>query len=157
MATEIERKFLLKNDRWRPGAEGILFRQGYLCLDPARTVRVRLEGDAGRLTIKGTSTGISRAEYEYPIPAAEAAALLENLCLRPLIEKTRYRREHAGHTWEIDEFHGENAGLVLAEVELSAADEAITLPDWVGPEVSGDRRYYNASLVAHPYRSWSTG
>lgn len=154
MAKEIERKFLLGNDSWRPGAGGTLFRQGYLSTDPERTVRVRLEGERGVLTIKGLSRGISRAEFEYPIPAAEAAELLDTLCLQPLIEKTRYRVEHAGHLWEIDEFAGDNAGLVLAEVELASEDEALELPPWVGAEVSTDPRYFNANLVRHPFRSW---
>lgn len=154
MAQEIERKFLVGNDSWRAGASGIRFRQGYLSTDPQRTVRVRLEGDRGMLTIKGLSRGLSRAEFEYPIPAAEAAILLDTLCLRPLIEKTRYRVEHGGHLWEIDEFSGDNAGLVLAEVELSSEDEQVELPPWAGPEVSTDPRYYNANLVLHPFSRW---
>lgn len=154
MAQEIERKFLVGNDSWRAGAIGIRFRQGYLNTDPERTVRVRLEGDRGVLTIKGLSHGISRAEFEYPIPAAEAAILLDTLCLRPLIEKTRYRLKHGGHLWEIDEFSGDNAGLVLAELELSSEDEPFDLPPWVGVEVSSDPRYFNASLVRHPFRAW---
>lgn len=154
MAEEIERKFLVSNDSWRPGASGTLFRQGYLSTDPERTVRVRLEGERGVLTIKGLSRGISRAEFEYPLPAAEAAVLLDTLCLQPLIEKTRYRVEHAGHLWEIDEFAGDNAGLLLAEVELSSEDEAVELPLWVGAEVSSDPRYFNANLIRHPFRRW---
>ena len=151
---EIERKFLVGNDSWRPGASGTRFRQGYLSTDPERTVRVRLEGDRGVLTIKGPSRGISRAEFEYPIPAAEAATLLDTLCLQPLIEKTRYRVEHGGHLWEIDEFAGDNAGLVLAEVELSSEDEQVALPPWVGMEVSNDPRYFNANLARHPFSRW---
>jgi adenylate cyclase len=154
MAEEIERKFLVSNDSWRPGAGGTRFRQGYLSTDPERTVRVRLEGERGVLTIKGLSRGICRAEFEYPIPAAEAAVLLDTLCLQPLIEKTRYRVEHGGHIWEIDEFAGDNAGLVLAEVELSSEDEAVELPLWVGAEVSSDPRYFNANLIRHPFRRW---
>ena len=154
MGIEIERKFLLKNDAWRKGAQGTLFRQGYLSTDPQRTLRVRLEGEQGRLTIKGPTTGISRAEYEYPIPAAEAAEMLDSLCLQPLIEKTRYRIEHAGRIWEVDEFHGLNEGLILAEVELAASAEELHLPDWVGAEVSEDPRYFNANLVHSPFSSW---
>lgn len=154
MAIEIERKFLLKDERWREGAAGTPFRQGYLTTDVERTVRVRLEGELGKLTIKGRSNGISRAEYEYEIPASDATELLDRLCLRPLIEKTRYRLEYAGRLWEIDEFHGDNAGLVLAEVELAADDESIDLPPWIGQEVSDDPRYYNANLIAHPYSQW---
>ncbi len=154
MGIEIERKFLLKNADWRQGALGTVFRQGYLSTDPERTVRVRLEGERGRLTIKGKSTGISRAEYEYEIPPAEATELLETLCLRPLIEKTRYRVEHAGRVWEIDEFQGVNAGLLIAEVELESATAEFDLPAWIGQEVSDDPRYFNASLVEHPYVDW---
>lgn len=154
MAQEVERKFLVCNDSWRPGASGTLFRQGYLSTDPARTVRVRLEGDRGMLTIKGLTRGIRRAEFEYPIPATEAATLLDTLCLQPLIEKIRYRLEFGGHLWEIDEFAGGNAGLVLAEVELSSEDEQVELPPWAGREVSSDPRYFNANLVRHPFRDW---
>ncbi len=154
MGIEIERKFLLKNDHWRAGARGVEFRQGYLSTTPERTVRVRLEGTLGKLTIKGKSSGISRAEYEYEIPAAEAGELLDSLCLRPLIEKTRYRVEHAGRVWEVDEFHGANAGLILAEVELETAEAVLELPEWIGQEVSDDPRYFNANLVQHPYAEW---
>lgn len=154
MGIEIERKFLIKDGRWRKGAKGLLFRQGYLSTEPERTVRVRLEGELGKLTIKGKSVGISRAEYEYAIPSADATALLDQLCLRPLIEKTRYRVEHAGRLWEIDEFHGDNAGLLLAEVELESAMAALELPGWVGEEVSADPRYFNANLVKHPFSHW---
>jgi len=154
MPIEIERKFLVAAESWREGATGTLFRQGYLCTEPERTVRVRLAGDRGTLTVKGKTEGISRAEFEYPIPAAEAAELLDRLCLRPLIEKTRYRVEHAGRVWEIDEFFGENQGLVLAEVELESADARLELPPWSGREVSDDPRYYNASLVQCPFSQW---
>jgi adenylate cyclase len=154
MAVEIERKFLVINDNWRAGAGGVLYRQGYLSTDPERTVRVRLEGDSGRLTIKGKSQGISRAEYEYPIPAGDAANLLEKLCQRPLIEKTRYRIAFAGHLWEVDEFHGENQGLLIAEIELASERAEFERPDWVGQEVSDDPRYFNASLVKNPFSRW---
>jgi adenylate cyclase len=154
MPIEIERKFLVAGDSWRQGAAGTLFRQGYLCTDPERTVRVRLAGDRGTLTIKGKTEGISRAEFEYPIPAAEAAELLDRLCLRPLIEKTRFRVEHAGRVWEIDEFFGDNAGLILAEVELESAEAQLEFPPWIGREVSDDSRYYNASLVQCPFSTW---
>ncbi|NOY13262.1 MAG: CYTH domain-containing protein [Deltaproteobacteria bacterium] len=154
MAVEVERKFLVVNDSWRDAATGVLFRQGYLCTEPERTVRVRLAGERGKLTIKGKAVGISRAEYEYPIPAAEAVELLDNLCLRPLIEKTRYRIEYAGRLWEVDEFHGVNAGLLLAEIELETEDQAFALPDWAGKEVSDDPRYYNSNLVREPFKNW---
>ena len=154
MATEIERKYLVRNDAWREATVGILFRQGYLSTEPDRTVRVRLEGDIGKLTIKGKTEGIRRSEYEYQIPLQEATELLNTLCLRPLIEKTRYRVEHAGLIWEIDEFYGANEGLVMAEVELESEDTEISLPDWVGQEVSDNPRYNNANLVALPFKDW---
>ena len=155
MPQEIERKYLVKGEDWRVPGTGVPYRQGYLSTAPERTVRVRLIRDKGYLTIKGISVGASRAEYEYEIPAGEASEMLDNLCERPLIEKTRYRLEHHGLTWEVDEFDGDNAGLIVAEVELDDEDQAITLPDWVGKEVTGERRYYNASLIAEPYTGWS--
>ena len=154
MPQEIERKFLVRSDAWRIGATGAPYRQGYLSLDKDRTVRLRVAGDAGFLTVKGRSAGAARAEYEYPIPREHADEMLDRLCLRPLIEKTRYRIPHGGLTWEVDEFAGENAGLVVAEVELDAEDQAIALPPWVGREVTGDPRYANASLVTRPFSSW---
>lgn len=154
MGTEIERKFLVRDDRWRPGASGVLYRQGYLTTDPERTVRVRLAAGTGYLTIKGRTTGASRAEFEYEIPAAEAVDMLDRLCLHPLIEKKRYRVSHEGHVWEVDEFLGENEGLTLAEIELTAPDERVALPPWAGAEVTEDPRYYNANLATHPFRCW---
>lgn len=154
MGTEIERKFLVRDDGWRAGAAGEVYRQGYLASDPERTVRVRVVGEHGYLTVKGKTEGLARAEYEYPIPASDANELLDRLCLKPLIEKTRYRVAHGGHVWEVDEFEGENRGLVVAEVELEDAGETIELPGWVGSEVSDDPRYYNANLVRHPFGRW---
>jgi adenylate cyclase len=153
MATEIERKFLVRGAGWRVG-EGTRFRQGYLSSDPERTVRVRRAGHEAWLTIKGKTSGIARAEYEYAIPPEDAEELLDRLCQRPLIDKTRYRVPHGAHTWEVDEFHDENEGLVLAEVELTDAAEEVALPDWVGEEVSHDPRYFNANLARHPFRRW---
>jgi len=155
MPQEIERKYLVKGEGWRVPGRGIPYRQGYLSTVPERTVRVRLIRDRGYLTVKGISVGAARAEYEYEIPAEEASEMLDKLCERPLIEKTRYRLEYHGLTWEVDEFDGDNAGLIVAEVELDDEDQAITLPDWVGKEVTGERRYYNASLIAEPYSGWS--
>ena len=154
MGIEIERKFLVRSDEWRVGAAGQEVRQGFLSTDPERTVRIRVVGDRGYLTVKGRARGLARDEFEYPIPAADAEALLDGLCLRPLIEKTRYRVEHAGLIWEVDEFAGDNRGLVLAEVELADASTAVERPPWVGPEVSHDSRYYNANLVHHPFTRW---
>ena len=155
MKIEIERKFLLRGDEWRQGATGVLYRQGYLCTDPERTVRVRLGGDTAILAIKGLGDGLSRPEYEVPIPAADASELLDRLCLQPLVEKIRYLVPFAGVTWEIDEFLGANAGLLLAEVELDYAEQPVALPPWIGPEVTGDHRYYNAWLARHPYTAWN--
>ncbi len=156
MPLEIERKFLLRGEGWRALGAGVPYRQGYLSTDPGRNVRVRLVRDKGYLTIKGITVGAARAEYEYEIPAADASEMLDKLCERPLIEKTRYRVEHQGFVWEVDEFDGDNAGLIIAEVELDEEDQAIVLPDWIGIEVTGDPRYYNASLITNPYTSWSS-
>lgn len=153
MALEIERKFLV-DPGWRPAVAGIRYRQGYLSTDPARSVRVRLAGAAAWLTIKGATVGMSREEYEYPIPAADATAMLDRLCRQPLVEKTRYRIDVAGVLWEVDVFEGANAGLVIAEVELTDERQALELPAWVGREVTALARYYNASLTDRPYCDW---
>jgi adenylate cyclase len=152
MGVEIERKFLVKGDAWKTG-RGELIRQGYLSFDRDRTVRVRTSGDAAWLTIKGKTTGATRKEFEYSIPLGDALELLA-MCERPILEKTRYRIEHAGRFWEIDEFHGENAGLFVAEVELNDESDQLELPNWIGNEVTNDPRYYNSNLAAHPYSHW---
>ncbi len=154
MATEIERKFLVTGADWKPSAPGVLYRQGYLSSAKERVVRVRTEGARGVLTIKGLTTGIARLEFEYEIPRKDAERLLDELCERPLIEKTRYRVPAGSVTWEIDEFHGDNAGLIVAEVELEREDQPFDRPAWLGAEVSGDPRYFNANLIAHPFRDW---
>jgi adenylate cyclase len=154
MGIEIERKFLPAGDGWRGLGQPTLMRQGYLVADPVRTVRVRIEGERAVITIKSKSTGASRGEWEYEIPVPDAAELLGRLCEQPLVEKVRHRIEHAGHTWEVDEFQGENAGLVVAEIELDSEDEAFERPDWIGQEVTGDPRYYNSSLIRLPYAKW---
>jgi len=154
MGLEIERKFLVCGDDWRQGSTGVLCRQGYLLSHLACTIRVRMLGDQGFLTIKGQTTGIARPEYEYVIPLADAQTMLDGLCARPLVEKIRYTITHAGTTWEIDEFLGENRGLIVAEVELESAEQAIALPTWVGQEVSFDSRYLNVNLAMHPFSSW---
>jgi CYTH domain-containing protein len=153
MAKEIERKFLVTGDGWRAG-HGSDYRQGYLSIDPERTVRVRVAGTTAQLTIKGLTEGATRAEYEYPVPLAEANIMLDTLCLHPLIEKRRYRIEHRGMIWEVDEFRGDNAGLVVAEIELDDEHQPFEKPDWIGDEVTSDPRFYNANLVSRPYRSW---
>jgi CYTH domain-containing protein len=155
MPLEIERKFLVTGEAWREQATGRQYRQGYLSSDPERSVRVRLADEQAWLTIKGRSRGAARAEYEYTIPVEHARELLDTLCLQPLIEKTRYQVVYSGMTWEIDEFTGDNDGLVIAEVELESEGQAFDLPAWVGDDVTGDPRYYNASLIAHPYSQWS--
>ena len=155
MPVEIERKFLVTGDAWRQQAVGRQYRQGYLSCDPERSVRIRLAGEEAWLTIKGISRGAARVEYEYRIPVDEAREMLDKLCLQPLIEKTRYEVEYSGLTWEVDEFFGDNAGLLIAEVELESEDQSIELPDWVGEDVTHDTRYYNASLIANPYSQWS--
>ncbi len=154
MAVEIERKFLVNTDAWRSHAIGKLYRQGYLPTQKYTTVRVRVVGDRGFLTIKGKSEGISRSEFEYEIPLEDAKEMLDTLCDRPLIEKIRYVLDVEGVRWEIDEFQGENQGLILAEVELSNADQKVILPNWVGQEVSDDPRYFNANLAKHPFTRW---
>ena len=124
------------------------------CFAVVRTVRVRIEGERAVITVKGKSTGASRGEWEYEIPVADATELLDGLCEQPQVEKIRHRIEHAGHTWEVDEFLGLNAGLVVAEIELDAEDEAFEKPDWIGHEVTGEKRYYNSNLIRQPYAQW---
>jgi CYTH domain-containing protein len=154
MGREIERKYLLKGTAWKEGATGTFYRQGYLSTVKERTVRVRTIDEEGFLTIKGITEGISRLEFEYPIPVADASKMLDELCPRPLIEKARYKIEYGGLVWEVDEFFGDNEGLVVAEVELSDEDQEISLPEWIGEEVSGDPRYFNSNLTVHPYSEW---
>lgn len=153
MPLEIERKFLVSGHAWR-SADAVLYRQGYLNRDKQRTVRVRIAGDRAFLTIKGVSSGATRVEFEYEIPVSEAAQLL-TLCDGPLIEKTRHRVTVGGHVWEVDEFHGDNDGLVVAEIELGSEDEAFARPAWVTVEVTEDARYYNSNLAVRPFRTWS--
>jgi len=154
MAVEIERKFLVRDNRWKSLGKGVLLRQGYLSSDPDRIVRVRIEGDTAMMTIKGRSTGATRGEWEYPIPLIDAVAFLEQLCEQPLIEKYRYRIEHEGMVWEVDDFLGDNAGLVVAEIELESENQQFSKPDWVSEEVTHDARYYNANLIKHPFSKW---
>lgn len=153
MAKEIERKFLVDGDEWRSLGRGEVFRQGYLSTVKERTVRIRAVGEQAWITVKGLTVGATRSEFEYAIPLADAEQMLE-LCERPIIEKTRHVVEAGGLRWEIDEFAGDNRGLVVAEVELDDPDQSIELPDWIGAEVTDDPRYYNANLIAHPYSVW---
>ncbi len=154
MGTEIERKYLLRGDGWKAGAEGKRYRQGYLSAAVERNVRIRIAGDRAFLTVKGRTRGITRLEFEYDVPLTDAERMLDELCLQPLIEKTRYLVVYAGLTWEIDEFAGANAGLVVAEVELDDEAQAIELPPWVGREVTDDPRYLNANLIERPFNTW---
>lgn len=154
MAIEIERKFLVTGTVWKEGSKGVEYRQGYLSSHPERTVRVRTAGEKGYLTIKGKSKGASRSEFEYEIPYGEAVDLLKELCEKPLIEKIRYKINFGGLIWEVDEFTGDNRGLVVAEVELTNEGQEVALPPWVGAEVTGDLRYYNSSLIRNPFSAW---
>ncbi len=155
MGVEIERKFLVKNDAWRTVVEAEFpITQGYLASDARITVRVRVKGDSAYLTIKGPTSGFGRSEYEYPIPLEDAQSMLRELAVSALVEKTRYRVRCGAHVWDLDVFAGENAGLVMAEIELEGEDEAFEQPDWAGQEVTGDTRYYNASLARHPFTRW---
>jgi len=155
MATEIERKFLVVKDSWRDAADSeTRIKQGYLANTANVTLRVRTKGDNAVLTIKGATHGISRAEYEYPIPMDDAEAMLSDLASGPIIDKTRYTIPCGEHVWELDVFHGDNDGLVMAEVELGSEDEDYVRPDWIGDEVSDDPRYYNANLARNPYKHW---
>ncbi len=155
MAKEIERKFLVTSDAWRGLGVAIPYCQGYLHSDETSVIRVRIEGSEARLTIKGHPRGIVRPEYEYPIPLKDAKELLALTDPKKLIEKNRSKIPFKGKIWEVDEFFGKNAGLVVAEIELQSEDETFEKPSWVGKEVSEDARYYNVSLAFHPYAEWS--
>ncbi|NER38655.1 MAG: CYTH domain-containing protein [Oscillatoria sp. SIO1A7] len=154
MAIEIERKFLVTGDGWRFLSSGIVYRQGYIATEELKTVRIRVFGKEARLTIKGPTIGRTRAEFEYPIPLKDAEEMLNTLCKPTLIEKTRYKIPLHHLIWEIDEFHGANQGLILAEVELKSERQIVELPDWIGEEVSDDPRYFNSALAKHPYSQW---
>lgn len=154
MGVEIEKKFLVVADDYRSMAIPVFYRQGYLNEDKERTVRVRIAGKQAFITIKGKNNGITRTEFEYEIPVNEATEMLDKLCLKPDIEKYRYRIEINGFIWEVDEFLGENCGLVLAEIELPSVETMFMKPEWIGEEVSGDARYYNSNLVRYPYSKW---
>lgn len=155
MGLEIERKFLVKGDAWKKLAQGVAYRQGYLNSAKERTVRVRTIGDKGFLTIKGPTIGVTRPEFEYEIPRADADKMLDLLAEKPLIEKNRYKIPAGPYKWEIDEFFGENAGLVVAEIELPNENATFEKPDWIGEEVSSDPRYFNSNLVRNPYTKWN--
>ena len=155
MGIEIERKFLLKNDHWRSQViESIRISQGYLTQNEVKSsVRVRLSGDHANINIKSRELAISRQEYEYPIPVEDAEKMLSELCVGRL-DKIRHHVEYHGSTWEVDEFMGENAGLIVAEIELETDDSHFERPDWLAEEVSHDARYYNVNLISYPYSEW---
>ena len=150
---EIERKYLVVNKQYKEG-KPIRISQGYICSEEDRVVRVRIKGDKAYLTIKNATIGFARNEYEYEIPVADAEAMLHNTCQQPIIDKTRYILVHKGFTWEVDEFHGENEGLVVAEIELEDKDTIFELPNFIGKEVTGEAKYYNACLFKKPYKTW---
>ena len=156
MATEIEHKYLVINDEYRNGStSATYFRQGYLSTDPACTVRVRIAGERAVLTIKGTTQNAARPEFEVALDIDMAQSMLNTFCQSPIIEKTRYIYPYAGHTWEVDCFHGDNQGLVMAEIELTHPDESYDFPPFIGRQVTHLPRYYNACLATHPYSQWS--
>ncbi|WP_299978685.1 CYTH domain-containing protein [Desulfobacula sp.] len=154
MAIETERKFLL---HYLPSSllvNGTLIRQGYMVNKKDMVVRVRLSGDSAFLTVKGATRNASRKEYEYPIPQQDATEMLRLFCKKPLIEKTRYQIEFKGFEWVIDQFSGDNQGLVVAEIELDSIDQPFEKPDWIGKEVTHDPRYFNSNLIETPYSTW---
>jgi len=155
VAVEIERKFLVKNAEWRKNARcSRFFRQGYLNDENRCSVRVRICGTRAWLNIKSVTVGRQRHEFEFEIPVEEGRAMLQTLGRQPFIEKTRYFVDFSGHTWEIDVFEGDNAGLIVAEIELDHPGQTFVKPPWLGKEVTSDPRYYNTSLSKHPYRNW---
>jgi CYTH domain-containing protein len=154
LAIEIERKFLIKSDEWRNSDNGTNYKQGYISTDNERTVRIRISETMAYLTIKGKSERAKRLEYEYEIPIEDAKEMLNKLSKKPIIEKVRYKVNYKGLTWEVDEFFGDNKGLILAEVELIDENQKVEIPDWIGEEVTGDPKYYNANLIQNPYKNW---
>jgi adenylate cyclase len=155
MSVEIEHKYLVKSTVYRSLAEPVSYRQGYLAILPDKAVRVRVAGDKGYLTIKARVSNLTRKEYEYEIPFTDAEEMLKGMCIGSVIEKLRYRILYEGFTWEVDEFLGDNAGLVVAEIEVSHEEEIFMKPDWVGDEVSGDPRYLNSNLSSRPFNTWN--
>ncbi len=154
MAKEIERKFLIDLDKIGSLENGTEIKQGYISTSDKTVVRARVAGEQAYLTLKGENKGVTRSEFEYEIPVNDANEIISELCNGPIVEKTRYLIYYSGHTWEVDIFHGENDGLVVAEIELSREEENFELPCWVTTEVSGDTRYYNSSLLSNPFKSW---
>lgn len=155
MGIEIERKFLVKNETFKDLAQAEIYHQGFLSTNKERVVRVRISSaHKAWLTIKGLSQGVSRPEYEYAIPVTDAEFILNNLCKKPTIVKKRYHIPIGKMIWEVDEFLNENEGLVLAEIELSNEQQVFEIPEWIGKEVTGEKKYYNVFLIKHPYKTW---
>jgi adenylate cyclase len=155
MPQEIERKFLVLDDSYKKGAfKKVRYRQGYLASRPKTTVRIRVAGEEAFITVKGPTKGITRLEFEYPIPLEHGETMLNTLCGQPLIEKDRYTVIYQGHEWVVDEFFGANGGLVVAEIELDSESSEFSHPEWLGKEVSDDPRYHNSKLQKHPYSDW---
>ena len=154
MGIEIERKFLVDESKLPQLTGGYSIKQGYIQTAGVNTVRVRIRDNEAFLTLKSSSKGSKRLEFEYIIPLEDAQEMLDNLCQKPFIDKTRYLIEHQGHTWELDIFEGENKGLIVAEVELQSENETFSLPAWVTDDVTLDKRYANSNLIQTPYRSW---
>ena len=155
MAMEIERKFLVRDNTYKSESKPVYYQQGYISTRVENVVRVRIAGDKAYLTLKSLVTHISRLEYEYEIPVVDAREILDRICRKPIIEKNRYEIKYGRDTWVVDEFFGENKGLVVAEIELETENQEIILPDWVGDEVTDDSRYLNANLAVYPYCQWS--
>lgn len=154
MAKEIERKFLIDISQLGDLKSGVEIKQGYISTTDNAAVRIRLSGDKAFLTLKGENTGATRTEFEYEIPVKDANEMLAELCSGPVIDKTRYFVEHCGHTWEIDIFHGDNDGLIVAEVEMQSENESVDIPAWAVKEVTGEAKYYNAHLLNNPFKNW---
>ena len=154
MGLEIERKFLVVSEAWRSHDSGLACRQGYLAVGPPVSVRVRIMGDRAWINVKQSTLAVSRAEFEYEIPVDEAAAMLDKHCDGRIVEKTRYLVKHEGATWEVDEFHGANEGLIVAEIELDSETQAVAMPPWAGEEVSTDAKYRNSNLALKPCSDW---
>ncbi|WP_445360305.1 CYTH domain-containing protein [Microbulbifer sp. EKSA005] len=154
MAKEIERKFLVDKKAIASFTGGKRIKQAYISTESKAVVRVRVIGDHAYLTLKGESKGITRTEFEYPIPFEDADEMIAELCDGPIIDKTRFIVEHEKHTWEIDIFHGDNDGLIIAEVEMQSESESVELPEWIDKEVTGDPRYYNSNLLYFPFKDW---
>ena len=156
MATEIERKFLVLHQDWQKYTSAELhIVQAYMATNEFSSTRIRIQGDKANINIKSATLGIERTEFEYPIPVDDAQLMIDDLCIKPVISKTRYIVNHMQHTWEIDVFSGDNEGLIVAEIELSSPDEIFEKPSWLGEEVSHEKRYYNACLINHPYKDWN--